>query len=126
MMARPQQSVKKLQDRRTEINSILEKLRQRDSELFARIVEAIHAQDSYTSKVLAHEVVEIRKAIVIIQNTNAPRYPELILCPDCCSPEISISDSASPRCHCLECGKIWDVGIDSIEQKLIENVWSIA
>jgi hypothetical protein len=126
MMATSQQTVKNSQDRQSEIHAIIEKLRQRDSELFARIVDAIHAQDSHTSKILAHEVSEIRKAIAIIQDVITPRYPDLILCPVCCSPEISISDSASPRCYCLECGKIWIVEMLTIKQKLIENVWSVA
>jgi transcription initiation factor IIE alpha subunit len=132
MMATQQQTGKKSQDKKTEIQEILEKLRQRDSLLFNRIVDSIHSQDDYTSRVLASEVAQIRKAISIIENEsvdilNQTKYPELILCPSCCCPEISISQgNTSSKCHCLECGKNWIAGIDNITPKWVENVWSMA
>jgi uncharacterized protein YdcH (DUF465 family) len=132
MMSNQEQTVNKSQDKKTEIKEILEKLRQRDSHLFNRIVDAINNKDDYASRVLASEVSEIRKAIVIIENKSAdiltnPKYPELILCPSCCSPEISIShNNTSSKYHCLDCGKIWITGMDGNIAKGIENVWSLA
>ena len=126
------QSVKNSQDQKLEIKAILEKLRQRDSVLFNQIVDAIHNQDDNASRILAHEVAEIRKAIVIIENASAdilihPKYPDLLLCPICCSPEISISKSnTSSKCHCLDCGKNWITGMNNTRPKWMENVWSVA
>ena len=132
-MATQQQTVKKSQNKKLEIEIILEKLRQRDSELFSRIVDALHNQDDHTSRVLAHKVAEIRKAVNIIENASAgilnqPGYPDLLLCPVCCSPEISISQGNSlPKCRCLDCGKNWIAGVDNnTKAKLIENTWSMA
>ncbi|MFZ0183846.1 MAG: hypothetical protein WBV92_03285 [Nitrosotalea sp.] len=132
MMATQNRSVKNSQDQESEIKEILEKMRQRDSLLFIKIIDAIHDQDEYTSRVLANEVAEIRKAMVILENASAdilhqPKCPDLLLCPICCSPEISISQGNSlPKCHCLDCGKNWIAGIDNIRPKWIENVWSLA
>jgi len=126
MMA-TQYAVKNSQDKKSEIETILEKLRQRDLELFTRVIDAIHNQDDYTSRALAHEVAEIRKAVNIIENASHQKYPQLLLCPICCSPEISISGNIYQRCHCLECGKIWNTRVDNnTKAKLIENVWSMA
>jgi len=131
MTTQEKQSVKNSQDQQSEIKEILEKMRQRDSQLFSRIIDAIHNQDYYTSKVLATEVAEIRKAIVIIENVSSfvsnQKYPDLLLCPCCCSPEISISQgNAFPKCHCLDCGKKWIAGVDNTSSKWVENAWSIA
>ncbi len=132
MATQKNQPAKNSQDQESEIKEILEKLRQRDSQLFNQIIDAIHSQDDRASRVLAHEVVEIRKAIVIIENASADilnhsKCPDLLLCPICCSPEISISQSnTSSKCHCLDCGKMWIAGMDNTEPKWIENVWSLA
>jgi hypothetical protein len=125
--------MKKAQDQKSKIEEVLERLRHRDSELFMRIIDAIHDQDDYTSRVLISEVDGIRKAIVTIENegtdvlTSHPKYPELLLCPSCCSPEISISQSNTlPKCHYLDCGKIWIAGMYYTKPKWIENAWSLA
>jgi hypothetical protein len=132
MTTQKNRSVKNSQDQESEIKEILEKMRQRDSQLFNQIIDAIHSQDDHTSRVLAREIAEIRKAIVIIENASAdilnrPKYPDLLLCTICCSPEISISyNNSLPKCHCLDCGKNWIAGIDNTRPKWIENVWSLA
>ena len=133
MMSTQQQIVKKSQNKKSEIYEILEKLRQRDSFLFNRIVDAVHSQDDYTSRVLANEVAQIRKAISIIEKesvdilTPNQKYPELALCPSCCSPEVSISQgNTSSKCHCLECGKNWIVEFYNNNPKGIEKTWSMA
>ena len=65
-----------------EIEAILEKLRERDSVLFNQIIDVIHNQDYDTSRILAHEVAEIRKAIVIIENASADIlfHPNTLTC----------------------------------------------
>jgi hypothetical protein len=133
MMSTQEQTVKKLQDQKSEIEVVLERLRQRDLQLFKRIINAIHNQDGYTSRVLASEVAEIRKVIIIIENagtdflTRYTKYSDLVLCPSCCSPEVSISQcNALPKCLCLDCGKIWIAEMDDNKAKWIENMWSIA
>jgi hypothetical protein len=125
--------MQKAQDQKSKIEEVLKRLRRRESELFTRIIDAIHNQDDYASRVLASEVAGIRKAIVTIENagtdvlTSHPKYPELLLCPSCCSPEISISQSKIlPKCHCLDCGKIWIARMDYAKPKWIENLCSLA
>ena len=131
MMSIQDQTVRNLQDQKLEIKEILEKLRQRDSELFVRIIDTIHNQDDYASRILAHEIAEIRKAIVIIENASAgipsTVSPELLLCPSCCSAEICIShNNTSSKCHCLDCGKTWIVGMDGDIAMGVQSVWSLA
>ncbi len=132
MMSTQEQTMKKSQDQKSKIKEILEKLRQKDAEFFMQVVDAIHNQDYRASRVLVNEVAEIRKAIVIIEDaseniSSKPQYPDLLLCPSCCSPEISISQgNVLPKCHCLDCGKIWIAGMDYTSSKGIEKVWSLA
>lgn len=132
MMSTQEQTVKKLQDQKSEIKEILEKLRQKDSEFFMLVVDAIHNRDYHASRVLANEIAEIRKAIVIIENASEnilayQKFPDLLLCPRCCSPEISISQGNTfSRCYCLDCDKIWIAGMDYAQSKGIEKVWSLA
>jgi len=128
-----QLTANKLQDKIPKVEEILERLRKRDSQLFKRIVDAIRYDDESTSRALATELAEIRKAISIIEHkgttvkTLDQRYPDLLLCPTCCSPEISISQSNGlPKCHCLECGKKWNAGIKDHSTIESNQFWSVA
>ena len=128
-----QLTANKLQEKIPKVEEILERLRQRDLQLFKRIVDAVLYNDENTSIALATEVVEIRKAMMVIEcagtavNAYGQRYPDLILCPSCCSPEISISQSNTlSKCHCLECGKKWTVGIKDHSTIESNQFWSVA
>ena len=128
-----QTTTNKLQDKTPKVEEILETLRQRDSQLFLRIVGAIRYDDDKTSRILATEVAKIRKIVAIIEHsgtivkTSGQRYPDLLLCPICCSPEISISQGkALVTCHCLECDKKWAVGTKDHLTIQTNQFWSVA
>jgi hypothetical protein len=133
MMSTQDQTMRNSQDQKLKIEEILEKLRQRDSQLFKQIIDAIRNQDDYASRILVSEVAEIRKVIVLIENKGADiltsniKSPSLLLCPSCYSPEISISQSStSSKYHCLDCDKIWIAVMGGNRVKEIENTWSLA
>ncbi len=58
---RIQNAVNKLQVQVSKMDSMLTKLRERDAQLFQRIVTAMQQHDTSASKVLSNELAEIRK-----------------------------------------------------------------
>lgn len=67
---RIQTAVNKLQMQTTKMDSMIEKLRERDAQLFQRIVVAMQQHDVGGSKVLSNELAEIRKVTRTISNAK--------------------------------------------------------
>ena len=63
-------AVQKLQKQITKLDSMLNKLRERDAQIFQRIVDATQNHDIHTSKVLSNELAEIRKVTKILGNAR--------------------------------------------------------
>ena len=58
---RVEAAVKRLQAQISKMDVMVNKLKQRDQEIFQKIVVATQQHDSYSSKVLSNELVEVRK-----------------------------------------------------------------
>ncbi len=63
-------AVNKLQGQISKMDSMLTKLRQRDEQLFKRIVAAMQHHDASTSRVLSNELAEIRKVTKMLGNAR--------------------------------------------------------
>lgn len=63
-------AVNKLQGQISKMDSMLGKLRERDAQLFKRIVAAMQQHDASTSKVLSNELAEIRKVTKMLGNAR--------------------------------------------------------
>jgi len=67
---RVQNAVNKLQVQISKMDSMLTKCRERDQQLFQRIVAAMQQHDTSTSKVLSNELAEIRKVTRMLGNAR--------------------------------------------------------
>jgi division protein CdvB (Snf7/Vps24/ESCRT-III family) len=67
---RVQTAIKKLSVQISKLDGMLNKLKERDSKLFQRIVEATQQHDTQTSKVLSNELAEVRKVTKILSNAR--------------------------------------------------------
>ncbi len=67
---RVQTAIKKLSLQISKLDGMLIKLKERDSKIFQRIVEATQHHDVQTSKVLSSELAEIRKVTKILSNAR--------------------------------------------------------
>ncbi len=67
---RIQEAVNKLQVQISKMDSMLGKLRERDSRLFQRIVVAMQQHDTGASRVLSNELAEIRKVSRMLGNAR--------------------------------------------------------
>ena len=67
---RIQVAVNKLQMQTTKMDGMLDKLRERDAQLFQRIVAAMQQHDVGTSKVMSNELAEIRKVIKMVNGAK--------------------------------------------------------
>ncbi|MFQ5573422.1 MAG: Snf7 family protein [Nitrosopumilaceae archaeon] len=67
---RVQNAVNKLQVQISKMDSMLTKCRERDQQLFQRIVTAMQQHDTSTSKVLSNELAEIRKVTRMLGNAR--------------------------------------------------------
>ena len=67
---RIQNAVNKLQVQISKMDSMLTKLRERDANLFQRIVTAMQQHDTSASKVLSNELAEIRKVTRMLGNAR--------------------------------------------------------
>ena len=63
-------AVKRLQAQVSKLDNMLTKLKQRDEQIFQRIVTATQQHDAHTSKVLSNELAEIRKVSRILGNAR--------------------------------------------------------
>ena len=67
---RTEGAVNKLQGQISKMDSMLGKLRERDAQLFKRIVAAMQQHDAATSRVLSNELAEIRKVTKMLGNAR--------------------------------------------------------
>ncbi len=67
---RIESAVNKLQGQISKMDSMLSKLRERDAQLFKRIVAAMQHHDAATSRVLSNELAEIRKVSKMLGNAR--------------------------------------------------------
>ena len=67
---RIESAVNKLQGQISKMDSMLTKLRDRDAQLFKRIVAAMQQHDAATSRVLSNELAEIRKVTKMLGNAR--------------------------------------------------------
>ena len=67
---RVEMAVKRLQAQISKLDNMLTKLKQRDEQIFKRIVTATQQHDAHTSKVLSNELVEVRKVSRILGNAR--------------------------------------------------------
>ncbi len=67
---RIQNAVNKLQVQISKMDAMTSKLRERDQQLFGRIVVAMQQHDTTTSKVLSNELAEIRKVSKTLNNAK--------------------------------------------------------
>ena len=67
---RIEQAVNKLQGQISKMDSMLSKLRERDAQLFKRVVAAMQHHDAATSRVLSNELAEIRKVSKMLGNAR--------------------------------------------------------
>ncbi len=67
---RIQNAVNKLQIQTSKMDSMLTKLRERDAQIFQRIVTAMQQHDTSASKVLSNELAEIRKVVRMLGNAR--------------------------------------------------------
>ncbi|MCV0367306.1 MAG: Snf7 family protein [Nitrosopumilus sp.] len=65
---RMQQSVGKLNQTISKMDYMFKKLQEKDKKIFKRIVESQQRHDRYTSKILANELIEIRKNENVLTN----------------------------------------------------------
>ena len=67
---RVEAAVKRLQAQITKMDGMVQKLHQRDQEIFQKIVTATQNHDTYSTKVLSNELVEVRKVHRILSNAK--------------------------------------------------------
>ncbi|HXX05649.1 MAG TPA: Snf7 family protein [Candidatus Bathyarchaeia archaeon] len=67
---RIESAVNKLQGQISKMDSMLTKLRERDAQLFKRIVAAMQHHDAAASRVLSNELAEIRKVTKMLGNAR--------------------------------------------------------
>jgi len=67
---RIESAVNKLQGQISKMDSMLTKLRERDAQLFKRIVAAMQQHDAAASRVLSNELAEIRKVTKMLGNAR--------------------------------------------------------
>ncbi len=67
---RVEMAVKRLQTQISKLDNMLTKLKQRDEQIFKRIVTATQQHDTHTSKVLSNELGEVRKVSRILGNAR--------------------------------------------------------
>lgn len=67
---RIQGAVNKIQIQISKLDTMLNKLRERDARLFQRIVTAMKTHDTSTSKILSNELAEIRKVSKMLGNAR--------------------------------------------------------
>ena len=67
---RVETAVKRLQAQISKMDGMVNKLKQRDQEIFQKIVTATQQHDSYSSKVLSNDLVEVRKVSKILGNAK--------------------------------------------------------
>ena len=67
---RIQMAVNKLQVQTSKMDVMLTKLRQRDQQLFDRVVTAMQSHDTSASRVLSSELAEVRKVSRVLGNTR--------------------------------------------------------
>ena len=67
---RVETAVKRLQAQISKMDGMVQKLKQRDQEIFQKIVNATQQHDTYSSKVLSNELVEVRKVHRILSNAK--------------------------------------------------------
>ncbi len=67
---RVQEGVKRLRLQIQKLDKMLSGLKERDGQLFSRIVEATQKHDTQTAKVLGNELAEIRKVIKIMSSAR--------------------------------------------------------
>ncbi len=67
---RIESAVNKLQGQVSKMDSMLGKLRERDAQLFKRIVAAMQQHDASTSRVLSNELAELRKVTKMLGNAR--------------------------------------------------------
>ena len=67
---RVEMAVKKLQTQIAKLDGMLSKLKERDEQIFKRIVTATQEHDTSTSKVLSNELLEIRKVSRVLGNAR--------------------------------------------------------
>jgi len=67
---RVEQAVKRLQAQIGKLDAMTQKLQERDQKIFQKIVVAQQAHDTYSSKVLSNELVEVRKVNKILSNAK--------------------------------------------------------
>lgn len=67
---RIQNAVNKLQSQITKMDSMLLKLKDRDTHLFQRIVSSMQHHDNTASKILSNELAEIRKVVKMLGNAR--------------------------------------------------------
>jgi division protein CdvB (Snf7/Vps24/ESCRT-III family) len=67
---RVEMAVKRLQAQIGKLDGMCQKLQERDQKIFQKIVVAQQAHDTYSSKVLSNELVEVRKVNKIMSNAK--------------------------------------------------------
>ena len=67
---RVEAAVKRLQAQISKMDGMVQKLHQRDQEIFQKIVTATQNHDTYSTKVLSNELVEVRKVHRILSNAK--------------------------------------------------------
>ena len=67
---RVEAAVKRLQAQISKMDGMVQKLQQRDQEIFQKIVTATQNHDTYSTKVLSNELVEVRKVHRILSNAK--------------------------------------------------------
>lgn len=67
---RVQVAIQRLQKQIGKLDTMLNKLQERDAQIFQRIVNATQQHDVHTSKVLSNELAEVRKVVKILGNAR--------------------------------------------------------
>lgn len=67
---RVQNAIQRLQKQISKLDTMLNKLQERDSKIFQKIVEATQQHDAHSSRVLSGELAEIRKVAKILGNAR--------------------------------------------------------
>ena len=67
---RVEMAVKRLQAQIGKLDGMCQKLQERDQKIFQKIVAAQQAHDTYSSKVISNELVEVRKVNKIMTNAK--------------------------------------------------------
>lgn len=67
---RVEMAIKKLQAQISKLDNMLTKLKQRDEQIFQRIVNATQQHDAHSAKVLSNELAEVRKVTKVLGNAR--------------------------------------------------------